>query len=73
MTRGQESLLIDLDASSTPAARARDAAERAALLVIQASEAELAAHQQSLEQIQKESKGRCLWRALDLQALPDAA
>ncbi len=73
MTRGQESLLIDLDAPATPAARAQDARARAALLVIQASEAEIAAHQQVLEVIQKESKGRCLWRQLELEALPSAA
>ena len=73
MTRGQDSLLIDLEAASTPESRARDAGTRAPLLIVRASEAELAAHEQVLEHIHKDSKGRCLWRALELEELPSAA
>ena len=37
------------------------AASRKPLRVLTASEAELAAHEQVLAAIQKESKGKCLW------------
>jgi len=66
MTRGQESLGIEAD-ELPAAARQEDGAgfERPALLVLAASAAELAAHEQTLDRIDKESKGRSLWRRLE--------
>ena len=62
MTRGQESLMIELDQLD-----ALDEADLAAtthlpLLVVMASAEELAAHESVLEEIDRESKGRCVWR-----------
>jgi hypothetical protein len=45
------------------------ARRRQPLVVVCASEAELADHARVLEQIGKESKGKCLWRDLE-GALP---
>lgn len=62
MTRGQESLMIELDQLD-----AMDEAELAAtthppLHVLMASAEELAAHERVLEEIDRESKGHCMWR-----------
>ena len=63
MTRGQNTLAIDFDA---PRRKRRAAAgERPPLVVLRASADELAAHAQVLGEIAAESKGRCLWQALD--------
>lgn len=61
MTRGQNSLAMDFAA---PAAgmSPTGAHERPPLNVLHASEAELADHARVLAEIDKESKGRCLWR-----------
>jgi DNA polymerase-3 subunit epsilon len=64
MTRGQESLVMDL--SPSPKVRAdggtaKSAKTRPALRVCRASDEEVAAHLRTLEHIQKESKGKCLW------------
>jgi DNA polymerase III subunit epsilon len=69
MTRGQESLGIEADELPAPA-RQEDGAgfERPALLVLAASAAELAAHEQTLDRIDKESKSRSLWRRLEAGA-----
>jgi DNA polymerase-3 subunit epsilon len=66
MTRGQESLGIEAD-ELPAAAREENGAgfERPALLVLAASAAELAAHEQTLDRIDKESKSRSLWRRLE--------
>lgn len=60
LTRGQESLVMDLDALPSEQALAA-AAERPPLRVLRASDAELADHQRVLQDIAKESKGKCLW------------
>jgi DNA polymerase III subunit epsilon len=62
MTRGQESLIMDLDAP-----RAQDEIENAApinLVIQYADETELAAHEAVLANIAKESKGAALWQLL---------
>jgi len=63
LTRGQDSLMIELE---TPAARL-DAvtigAGSAPLVVLRATDDELAAHEALLAELDKESKGTCLWRA----------
>lgn len=65
MTRGQESLMMEVD--QEPPSAAEHAALSAAgldLLVIRAGEEELAAHEGILADIDKASGGRCLWRRL---------
>ncbi|MBI4294201.1 MAG: DNA polymerase III subunit epsilon [Betaproteobacteria bacterium] len=62
MTRGQDSLAIDLDSVPEPAGRiSGDAAERPRLLVVAASAAELAEHERVLAGIERDTKGRCVW------------
>lgn len=61
MTRGQESLIIDL-APATPSAQVlASRGERRPIPVLRASDEELAEHERVLAGIQKESKGKCLW------------
>lgn len=68
MTRGQESLVIDISApSDAAAARARQAKPRR-LLLLRASAQEQAAHLNYLQGIAKTSKGECLW--LQLESAP---
>jgi DNA polymerase-3 subunit epsilon len=63
MTRGQESLMMDLEAGSGElVAFARG--ERPVLRVLAASAEELADHERVLAEIDKESKGKTLWRSL---------
>ncbi|HYO26920.1 MAG TPA: DNA polymerase III subunit epsilon [Azonexus sp.] len=64
MTRGQNTLLIEPDATprSTLAGNARQS-ERRPLLVRRPSAEELAEHQRVLAAIDKETKGGCLWLA----------
>lgn len=63
MTRGQESLVMELD---TPAATAVAAAgvDRAMLRVVRATEAERAAHEAILDHIDAAAKGGSVWRRL---------
>jgi DNA polymerase-3 subunit epsilon len=63
LTRGQDSLMIDLD---MPVARVEEVVAglgNAPLRVVKASEEELAAHEAVLVELDKESKGACVWRA----------
>jgi DNA polymerase-3 subunit epsilon len=65
MTRGQESLLgDDIPTERKPAVLSTDAS-RPKLRVLQPSEEELAAHVQQLADIDKASKGACLWKKLE--------
>ena len=68
MTRGQDSLLGEEDADTEGQSTlfAQDM-PRPALRVVQAGPEELAAHQQQLDDIDRASKGACLWRALEAQ------
>src|SRR5260370_40206738 len=65
MTRGQDSLAIELDrpraASLTPAAQG----ERPRLIVIQPSAEELAEHARLLADIEAETRARCVWRRFE--------
>ncbi len=68
MTRGQESLIIDLDdhefaLADTVTDRAADS-RQSTLLVKRASDEELAEHRSVLAGIQEASKGKCLWLAV---------
>lgn len=65
MTRGQESFLgTDTPTARKPAAVSVDAS-RPKLRVLLPSEEELAAHAQQLADIDKASKGSCLWKKLE--------
>lgn len=61
MTRGQESLLVELDASPQSAAEMAIDLQKLTLVVPPASEQELESHHQLLERIKSESRGNCLW------------
>ena len=62
MTRGQESLMIDLERPTGDAGVSVFLGDRPPLLVVGASADELAAHERVLDEIARESKGRCVWR-----------
>ena len=65
MTRGQESLLgEDVPMTRKPAVLSTDAA-RPKLRVLQPGAEELAEHEQQLADIDKASKGACLWMKLE--------
>jgi DNA polymerase-3 subunit epsilon len=65
MTRGQDSLIMDLEQPSVAAVRvAGDGVERQ-LLVVVASAEELAEHEKVLADIGRESKSGCLWQTLE--------
>jgi DNA polymerase III subunit epsilon len=64
MTRGQESLVIDL---AVPALAASAAGTKALppVIVLEPTADELAAHLEYLAAVDREAKGRCVWLALD--------
>lgn len=63
MTRGQESLEIGIDAPRDTIERARfRTGARPVLVIISATQFELAEHAQVLEGIKKEAKGRLVWQ-----------
>lgn len=68
MTRGQDSLLMDMLESAGPgdSRPAHDVAVE--LFVLRASADELAMHALRLEEIDKASKGACLWKRLEQAA-----
>ena len=65
MTRGQESLLIDIEPTPQAAEETRRAAGKLDLIVIAASAEERAAHEQQLADIDKASNGACVWKRLE--------
>ena len=67
MTRGQESLTIDIaQPAVVMAGPAHDwAGRRVPLVVIMPSEEELAAHDAYLQALERESKGRCMWLTME--------
>ena len=72
MTGGQKTLSLDDEDEQTDSGQAggirRLEADRPALRVIRASEAELAAHEQRLQAVAKASGGQVVWRAAGEQA-----
>ncbi|MEX3548360.1 MAG: DNA polymerase III subunit epsilon [Burkholderia sp.] len=73
MTRGQESLVIDMlgdggDEDSASSGTARVSLATLALPVLAASEKELAAHQAQLDDLDKSVKDACVWRKEDAPA-----
>ena len=65
MTRGQDSLLIDLGQTAAQAAEEAATLEGLELIVLRPTEEELAVHAKQLEDIDKASKGACLWKKLE--------
>lgn len=63
MTRGQESLMMDLEMGAAEMA-ALITDERPPIRVLTASVEELAGHERVLVEIDKESRGKTLWRTL---------
>lgn len=63
MTRGQESLIIELDVAPALDRQESLTAERPPLRVVRASADELAEHERVLAEIGAESKGACIWLA----------
>ena len=65
MTRGQESLIMDLGNDTAiqldVAGQPQTGGQRKAQSILRASDAELAEHARVLASIEKESKGKCLW------------
>jgi DNA polymerase III subunit epsilon len=74
ITRGQETLTIDMaptraaSAGNAGGAAADLAGPRLAVKTIAATDAELAAHHEYLAVLDGESRGRCLWLAIDAKA-----
>jgi DNA polymerase-3 subunit epsilon len=64
MTRGQDSLVMELElpANDTFAALGK---ERPPLQILRASDTELVDHARVLQEITRESKGKCVWSALE--------
>ena len=63
MTRGQESLVMEVEQAPVTAAAVPDASNaKLDLIVILASDEELAAHDKLLADIDKASDGACLWK-----------
>jgi DNA polymerase-3 subunit epsilon len=62
MTRGQETLLMELESPPAEGLRTALPAERPALRVVRASAEEQAEHERVLAEIGQESRGNCLWQ-----------
>ncbi len=62
MTRGQESLAMELEAAPTAGPQTELPAERPALRVLRACAEEMAEHERMLAEIGKESRGNCVWQ-----------
>lgn len=65
MTRGQESLVMESEAGASSVGQIRVDTEALDLVVLPADDAELVAHKAALEDVQKASRGRCVWMATD--------
>jgi hypothetical protein len=65
MTRGQESLMMELDAPAAAAAAAASLILDVSKLIVQrASADEAAAHEKYLDALEKDAKGPSVWRRL---------
>jgi DNA polymerase-3 subunit epsilon len=65
MTRGQESLIMELEAPAAAAAAAASLILDVSKLIVQRATAEeLAAHEKYLDSLEKDAKGPSLWRRL---------
>lgn len=64
MTRGQESLLMEVADAAGVQGGGLDDSERVELLVVRPNDAELESHAAQIESIDKASKGACIWKKL---------
>lgn len=65
MTRGQESLVMEVETGLVSDSGAESVAGSVELFVLRANKEELAQHAQQLEDIDRASKGACLWNNLE--------
>ena len=65
MTRGQESLLMDMGESSSPVLDSTFSTADVELIVVHATPEELIEHVRQLDDIDKAAKGDCLWKRLE--------
>jgi DNA polymerase III subunit epsilon len=65
ITRGQDNLVIDIEPTPQVALETRRAAGKLTLIVLKANESELSEHDAQLADIDRASKGACLWKKLD--------
>ncbi len=65
MTRGQDSLLMDMGESFSPLLDGAFSDEKLELIVLRATASELAAHALQLEDIDRAARGACLWKKLE--------
>jgi DNA polymerase-3 subunit epsilon len=72
MTRGQESLTIELAVPSVGAGDTAGMTALPAILLLAPSNDELAAHRAYLAELDREAKGRCIWLAIDRDARPES-
>jgi DNA polymerase III subunit epsilon len=75
MTRGQETLAIELTVQPIMTSADAGAAALPPILVIEPSADEIAAHRAYLDELGREAKGRCVWLTLEpmLALAPQAA
>ena len=64
MTRGQESLVMELEAPASAAAVAALSVDVSSLMVVRAAAEELVLHEQYLDAMEKEAKGPPVWRRI---------
>jgi len=64
MTRGQDSLVMEVEITAAATVAAAAAHGKLDLVVVRATQEELAEHARLLEEIDKASKGATLWRRL---------
>jgi len=69
MTRGQETLVMDLAPARRGAGEVEVDLSTIQLVVLPATAEELAAHQQQLDAIDKAAKAGCLWKRLEAAAI----
>jgi len=62
MTRGQNSLTMDVEAEATSIGDVLDAVPLGEIIVVAASAIEIAAHDEVLAGLDKNVKGQCVWR-----------
>ena len=70
MTRGQETLTIELAVAVPAASWDASAAALPPIRVLEPLPEELAAHRAYLSELDREARGRCLWLALELALSP---
>jgi DNA polymerase III subunit epsilon len=68
MTRGQNSLSMELDVEESATAEGLETVPLAAVIFLPASEEESAAHEATLLALDKAAKGSCVWRNYEIQA-----